>query len=210
MTRLILSIFFLMILIPHTALAKGDVKVGDEIPHRLNVQNQYGVDQTFKFLARKDGNTGIVLVFVRSLDWCPYCQKQVIDLNARAGEFMEAGYAIVTVSYDSQEKLQKFYDKHKLSITLLSDPRSEIIKAFGLMHEEYAKGTRAYGIPHPAIYVVGQDKIVQHMFMEESYKDRPDINAVLAAIQPEPNEADPAMEVQDMDVETPQSPEIAE
>ena len=46
------------------------------------------VDQTGKPRALADlmGRNGLVLMFFRSADWCPYCQAQLIDVNGGAAE----------------------------------------------------------------------------------------------------------------------------
>ena len=35
--------------------------------------------------------------------WCPHCQKQLGDLNARQKEFADAGAIIVGISSDSKD-----------------------------------------------------------------------------------------------------------
>ena len=35
------------------------------------------------------GPKGAMLVFSRSVDWCPYCKTQVIELQGRSGELKE-------------------------------------------------------------------------------------------------------------------------
>jgi peroxiredoxin len=178
--RHILPLILAFILVPGVAWAVGSVNKGDEIPHDLTLQNQAGQVQSLDTLR---GTKGITLVFTRSLDWCPYCQAQTIELNDRAGEFEQAGYPVVTLSYDSPEKLDAFAKKQDIDITLLSDPASEVIKAFGLLNTEHPIGSFAYGIPYPAVYVIGQDKIVRDIFFEEDYKDRPDVDEMLSSIR---------------------------
>jgi len=66
---------------------------------------------------------------------------------------------------------------------MLSDENSEIIRAFGLLAENYPQGSFYYGIPHPAIIVVKADGKVSHRFSERNYTDRPDIDTVLEALK---------------------------
>ena len=128
------------------------------------------------------GEKGVVLAFVRSADWCPFCKAQLIELNKIAEELKAEGYPLVALSYDAADIQAGFIDKQGLTYTMLSDEDSSVIKAFGLLNEEYEPDSRAYGVPHPAIYVIGTDGVVQGKLMEEGYKDRPANEAVLELV----------------------------
>lgn len=172
------SIFALILLImPIMANAKTDI--GQTIPTNLQLSDQNSKAQNFETLS---GQKGLVLVFVRSADWCPYCQVQLLDLNSNAGAIVENGYNIVTLSYDSPKALKIFADKYSFPFTMLSDTDSKTIKAFGILNQKFAPDHFAYGVPHPHIYVIGNDKTVQAVLSEDSYKKRPQISAIKEAI----------------------------
>ena len=69
-----------------------------------------------------------------------------------------------------------------IDIALLSDPDSAAIDAFGLRNESYANNPKVYGVPHPVVFVVSPDGEIQAKLYEESYKDRPAIEAILDEI----------------------------
>ena len=177
-----LLILVLTFLLPVTAIAASAsaLSTGDKAPVSLALQDQNGTQQTLETLS---GQKGITLVFVRSADWCPYCQSQILDLNDSAGEFEQKGYPLVVLSYDSVEKLGKFNKKHQVDITLLSDPMSSVIRDFGILNMEHAKGSFAYGVPHPAVYVIGKDGTIQAKYTEEGYKKRPAKQSILGGIE---------------------------
>ena len=129
-------------------------------------------------LASLAGENGMAVVFVRSLDWCPYCKKQAMDLEAAAAPLAEAGWTLVLLSYDGPETLAGFAEEKDLSYALVSDEDSEAIKAFGLLNEEHEQGSRAYGIPHPAIVFVRANGTVGAVLRETCYKDRPAVEVV--------------------------------
>lgn len=156
------------------------VNIGTEIPHMLEVPNQNNDIQSFDGLV---GEKGLVLFFVRSADWCPFCKIQILDLDKRAGEFTELGYNVATVSYDAPEKLKNFYDRYKITVPMLSDVDSEIIKAFDILNTEKEEGEFGYGIPHPGIFVIYPDKTIGAKYFEEGYKERPDLDVVLSDLQ---------------------------
>lgn len=87
------------------------------------------------------------------------------------------------MSYDSVAALSRFAKRRNLRFTLLSDPGSEIIRAFGLLDERHAPGTPFYGIAHPMIFVVGPDGVIMSRFSEIDYTRRPDPEAVLRTLR---------------------------
>lgn len=136
------------------------------------------------------GELGATIVFVRSVDWCPYCKTQVMELGDEAQAFAQAGRPLVFVSYDTAEKQQAFAEMHDTESTFIADEGSEIIKAFGLLNEEHRPGSRAYGIPHPAVFIVDRDGTVRRKLYEEdyatnakSYRERPAVATILAAAE---------------------------
>lgn len=183
MTRSILLSLFTFLLVmamPSMSHATGTVKVGDKIPHNLELKDSKGKMRSFSDLK---GKKGMTLVFIRSVEWCPFCQKQLIELNKNAKKFSEAGYPVVTVSYDALPQLEKFVTKNNPKMTMLSDPRSESIRAFGILNKANVKGTMSYGIPHPGVYIVDKNKEVQAKFFKKGYKDRPSSKELLAKIK---------------------------
>ncbi len=122
---------------------------------------------------------GTVLVFFRSADWCPYCQKQLVDLRAAAQPLADAGWRLAALSYDDVATLERFAGAKAINFTLLSDPGSKTIDAFGLRNHDVTPGSRVDGIPHPAIVFVREDGRVAAVLREEGYTDRPEIEVVL-------------------------------
>ncbi len=90
---------------------------------------------------------------------------------------------MATVTYDDVGKLKRLARRAKIRYPLLSDKRSEIIRAFGLLAGNYPQGSFYYGVPHPAIIVLGPDGTVTHRFSESHYVARPDIDDVLTVLR---------------------------
>lgn len=128
------------------------------------------------------GEKGVVLFFYRSAAWCPYCQAQMIDLNAGAGEIEKRGYRIAGISYDAPDVLAAFAGKRSLTYALLSDPKSEIIDRYGLRDPQYAQGSKAYGVPRPIIFVVGRDGTINAKLFEDTFRKRPPVGLVIETL----------------------------
>jgi len=180
MSRILVSLFvFMFMFVVSPAFAGGEV--GEKLPTNLALLDKDGAEQNFDSIK---GDKGAVLVFVRSADWCPYCQVQLLDLRGEDGErITDLGYSIATISYDAPEALNKFATRYKFNHVMLSDKGSETIKAFGILNEDFAPDHFAYGVPHPHVYVVNRDGIVQAVLAEEGYKKRPQLEVIVDAIK---------------------------
>lgn len=135
-----------------------------------------GTTQTLETLA---GAKGTIVAFVRSADWCPYCKKQLIELEAAAAPLADAGWTLVAVSYDPVETLAGYKADKGLSYELLSDEGSVAIKAFNLLNTDMKVGSRYDGIPHPAIVFIGADGSIKRTLREDGYKTRPAVDLVI-------------------------------
>jgi peroxiredoxin len=128
------------------------------------------------------GKNGLVLVFFRSAKWCPYCQKQLMDLKEAPGPLGERGYKLAAVSYDPTDVLTQFTDNRGISYPLLSDLGSVTIDAWKLRDIRYKPDSFAWGVPYASIYVISPKGVLKAKLAEEDYKTRPPLSAVLAAI----------------------------
>jgi len=86
---------------------------------------------------------------------------------------------IAAVSYDSQEVLRDFADKHATGFPLLSDHDSAVIRSFGIFNMNTAPGLRAHGVPHPVDYLVGPDGILIRKYFVPNYLHRVTASAVV-------------------------------
>jgi len=155
--------------------------IGTKIPHSLTAQDQNNKARSFQNLT---GKNGLVIAFVRSADWCPYCKKQLIDLQKDAyAPLLEKGYNLIGISYDSVEKIANFTHRKDIEYTLLSDQGSEMIKAFGILNEKYEPGDSGYGIPHPIVVITDNSGTITAKLYEEGYKKRPQVEAILSSVK---------------------------
>lgn len=75
-------------------------------------------------------------------------QKDIKSIEA-------AGIQLVGISYDSVKVLKDFEKQQKITFRLLSDPKSQVIEAYGVLNED-ANGKQK-GIPFPGTFLVGTD-----------------------------------------------------
>ena len=152
--------------------------VGTAIPEFV-VQDATGASKKFADIT---GSAGVVLVFVRSADWCQYCKKQLKEIQAIIGPLEKRGYRLVSVSYDTPEVLTKSAVQLGVSYPLLSDKGSAMIDAFALRDPQYSEKSRAFGVPRPAIFIVDRKGVVRAKLAEESYKIRPPAEVIITTV----------------------------
>lgn len=121
----------------------------------------------------------VVLVFVRSADWCPFCQNQLKALEAARADIEAAGLRLVALSYDAPATNAAAAEKLGLGFPLLSDAGSKVIDAYGIRNLE-AKG-RGDGIPHPTVFIVDRSGVIRAKLAREGYQDRPESAEIIAA-----------------------------
>ena len=70
----------------------------------------------------------------------PGCTAEACSLRDNFGELRAAGYEVYGVSKDSAASHMRFREKYSLPFTLLSDPSTEMLKAFGAWGEKKMYG----------------------------------------------------------------------
>lgn len=160
----------------HAAELPG-LKVGDSAPH-FTLPTAAGSEVSLQaFLAKGP----VALVFVRSADWCPFCRRQLQDLQKDLAYIQATGAQLVALSYDSPEAAAAAVTKLRLTYPFVSDVGSKVIDAFGIRNLE-AKG-RAEGIPHPVVYIIDQQGTIRVKLMREDYRERPESAEIISGVK---------------------------
>ena len=158
-----------------TAGELAGLNVGDHAP-AFELKNQTGETVKLTELLKQGP---VAVVFYRSADWCPFCQKHLIAMQAGLKDINAAGLQLVAISYDSADVLGRFAAKRGIEFPLLSDPGSVTIKAWKLLNAE-AKGN-SEGIPHPMTYVIGKDGVIRARLGHENYQTRHSVQELIGA-----------------------------
>ncbi len=122
-----------------------------------------------------------ILVFTRSVEWCPFCQTQLKGINAIVDDLKERGYNLYGVSYDSVESQDRFSKNQMLDYIMLSDEDSVAIDAFDLRDPQYTEG-KALGVPYASVVVVDTDGTITAKSVSGDFKKRPTNDQLLAII----------------------------
>jgi peroxiredoxin len=153
---------------------------GARFPDALNAPDQNGKNRSLGDLV---GKKGVVIAFVRSADWCPFCMRQLVDLQRRAPEFEKLGFNVVSVSVDEVPLVKKFADSQHITYTMLADPSGDINKRLGIRDENYPLGSKAFGVPQPGIFVLDQNQKIIGKYFVQGYRERPDLDLIIKDLE---------------------------
>jgi peroxiredoxin len=159
--------------------ASPGIALGAKAPTTLALQTSAGKPTS---LAKEMGPNGILVVMVRSADWCPFCKAQLSGLNSIRPKLAEMGYALVSLSYDKPDKLAGFARTKGITFPMLSDQGSKLIDAMALRDPQYAAVPFANGVPYATVLVIGKDGRVKAKNVSKDYKVRPTNAQILAMI----------------------------
>jgi len=73
------------------------------------------------------------------------CTREAVAFTNALGEFAELHAVVIGVSGDSVESHGKFIQKHRLTVTLLSDTTHEILKRYGVWQRKQLYGKEFWG-----------------------------------------------------------------
>ena len=122
---------------------------------------------------------GAVLVVLRSIDWCAYCKRQIIQLQAYQHNFHAAGIGLVAITYDTPQAQQPFIEQHGITIPVLSDVGQGSFRALGVLNERHQPGDSEYGIPHPGMIILDRSGAIVGKLFVPSHEFRVDSSEAL-------------------------------
>lgn len=151
--------------------------VGDHAPLAVGLLTDSGETTLGKILE----NGPALVVFTRSVEWCPYCQTQLKSINAIVDDLKDRGYNLYGLSYDSPDKQDRFSKNQMLQYQMLSDQPSEVIDGFGLRDPQYTDG-RAVGVPYASVFVIDKNGKIIAKSVSGNFKKRPSNEQILALV----------------------------
>lgn len=159
-------------------LSRLGPQIGGTAPD-FRLIDQHG---TLRTLGSIMGPKGAMLVFSRSIDWCPYCKTQVLELQNRAADLRQQGLGLAVITYDSPALHAEFAKRRGITLPLLSDTGSATIRAYGILNTTVDAQSSNHGIPFPGTFVLDRKGVVAARFFEDAYQERRTVAAILLAL----------------------------
>ena len=89
------------------------------------------------------------------------CTREAVDFSAAAAKFGKLGIPVIGISKDSLASHEKFRKKHKLKITLASDPDIKAAQDWGVWLEKSMYGRKYMGIERATFLIDGTGTIAE-------------------------------------------------
>jgi peroxiredoxin len=142
--------------------------IGVQIPN-FSLPDESGKIRNWASLT---GPNGGILAFNQSVDWCPWCRTQIVEMQESQELLLEHGLHSTSISVDRSILLKVFAKRKKLSYPLLADTRHVVIERFGIINPQIPKHDLHYGVPHPGQYLLDTQGAVRAKYFGVRYHGR--------------------------------------
>lgn len=154
-----------------------EIAVGERAPvFSLKDQN----DREFSLEAMMKKGP-VAVVFIRSIDWCTYCQLQTVQLSKNLPKIQATGGQVVVVCYDEPEKVKRFAKRRKINVPILSDAGSKTIDAYA-MRAVTGTGDQIGSAQH-GTFVIDKSGIVRSKPFLTSFEGDAAVDALVSALK---------------------------
>jgi len=170
--KIAISLFSLLLLLTNNAFANTSINVGPTLGEQAPKISVLNTQEQAVNIKELSSEQGLIILFFRSADWCPFCKKHLIELNEHAEQFTKLGYGLAAISYDNPDILKTFAEQKSISYPLLSDQKVQTMLAYSIVNNEYTADSDHYGIPYPGVVVIDNKGNVIHKHFFKGYKKR--------------------------------------
>lgn len=163
----------------------------NEIAPDFTATDQRGVKINLKKQLKKGS---VVLVFYRG-QWCPYCNKQLKQLEDSIQLIKDKGATVLAITPELPENISKTIGKTNATYSILYDEGLTIMNAYNVafkVEEKTVEKYKGYGIdflkvnginganlPVPAVYIVNKKRKITYKFFDVNYTKRSSIKDIL-------------------------------
>ena len=137
--------------------------IGNKAPDFEGVNQDGETVRLSDFAGRK-----LVLYFYPK-DSTPGCTAEACDLRDNYHRFLDAGYAVLGVSKDSEASHRKFIEKYNLPFPLISDKSTAILQAYEAWGPKKFMGKETIGTLRKT-YVIDENGIIEDIISKVDTK----------------------------------------
>jgi peroxiredoxin len=136
----------------------------------------------------------VVLFFYRG-QWCPYCNKQMRQLQDSLQLLTAEGAYVIGVTPETSENINKTIDKTHASFSIIGDNGYKIMKAYQVNYTvddalfsklkgygvdlEKNNGNTDHVLPVPATYVINHSGKIIFAHFDKNYTKRASVSSIL-------------------------------
>jgi peroxiredoxin len=182
------------VLLTLNLFAQTGLKTGEVAPKFAAVDN---AGKTLNLKSLLKSHKAVVLFFYRG-QWCPYCNKQIKELQDSLQLLTGKGAYVVGVTPETSENINKTIDKTHASFSIIQDKDYTIMKAYQVNYTvdaellgklknygvdlEKNNGNTDHVLPVPATYVIDQSGKIIYAHFDKDYTKRASVKSILAVL----------------------------
>ena len=129
------------------------------------------------------GKTVVLYFYPR--DDTPGCTKEACGFRDLGSSLKKSCAVVLGISKDSVESHNKFAAKYKLPFTLLSDPKTEVMKKYGAFGKKLMYGKTVEGTIRSTVIIGPKGEVVKHWPTVKKAEAHPE--EVLSFLKPKAN-----------------------
>jgi peroxiredoxin Q/BCP len=114
-----------------------------------------------------------VVLYFYPKDNTPGCTKEACGFRDLGTSLKKGGAVVLGVSKDSIESHAKFAGAYKLPFTLLSDPKTEVMKKYGAFGKKMMYGKEVQGTIRSTVVIGPAGDVIKHWPMVKKAEEHP-------------------------------------
>lgn len=111
-----------------------------------------------------------LILYFYPRDNTPGCTAEACSLRDGYTDLIERGFKVVGVSPDTEQKHQKFIEKHSLPFVLLADTEHRVAESYGCWGLKKFMGRESMGLIRKT-FVINQEGLIERIFEKVVTKD---------------------------------------
>ncbi len=115
-----------------------------------------------------------VVLYFYPKDDTPGCTKEACGFRDLGASLKKAGTVVLGVSKDGIDSHSKFAAKYKLPFTLLSDPKTEVMKKYGAFGKKMMYGKTVEGTIRSTVVIGPKGEVIKHWPTVKKAEDHPE------------------------------------
>ncbi len=168
----------------------GGLGIGTIAPN-FSAKDQNGKTIELKQLIKQGP---VVLVFYRG-EWCPYCNKQLSELNDSIPSITKKGAKVIAISPENMVNVEKTVKKTKATYSIITDDKTKIMTDYKVgftLNQEMTTKYKGYGIdlterngtngnnlPVPTVYIVDRSGKITFKHIDEDITKRASVKEII-------------------------------
>jgi peroxiredoxin len=143
--------------------------------------------------------TGPLIVTFYRGGWCPYCVKQLKEINSGLTKLQSKKATLIAISPEKPIEVKKTKKKNNLKFPVISDANNKLARSLGLVFKvnedvvseykllgidlEASQDNKSHELPIPATFVIQTDRKIIFAFADADYTKRASADDIVNSLK---------------------------